>query len=284
MRLLRGFRALGLLATAALLAGLAAPQADAGKPASLAAGEWSRLFNDRDLTGWDTWLGKPNGGKEPIGLNQDPKNVFSVIMEEGLPAIRISGEVFGALTSEEEFENYHLKLQFKWGEKKWPPREKAVRDSGLLYHCVGPHGAAGSFWMQSLEFQIQEHDCGDFWSVAGVLVDVEADRGRRSTDPLIFRKGGQKCVGISSRIARDRDYEKKVGEWNTLELLTVGGTSVHVVNGKVNMVLTNARRKVNDKEVPLTRGKIQLQSEGAEIFFRHVAIRPLRSIPDQYLK
>ena len=84
---------------------------------------------------------------------------------DGKPAIRISGEIFGALTSKDEFENYHLKLEFKWGEKKWPPREKAVRDSGLLYHCVGPQGGQSgkapsgcSRW----KCQIQEKDCGDF--------------------------------------------------------------------------------------------------------------------------
>jgi len=277
------FRLAGLVAAAAFLAALALPSADAAR-SSLQRGDWSQLFNGRDLTGWDTWLGITPGEKEPVGLNKDPKEVFSVIMEDGLPAIRISGEIFGALTSQEEFENYHLRLQFRWGQKKWPPRDKAVRDSGLLYHSVGPHGAGDSFWMQSLECQIQEHDCGDFYSVAGVIVDVEADKGFRSKDPIVYRKGAPKIVGVTSRIVRSKDYEKRIGEWNTIELMSVGGTSVHLVNGKANMVLTNARRKVDGKEVPLTRGKIQLQSEGAEIFYRSIAIQPLRAIPDRYLK
>jgi hypothetical protein len=33
----------------------------------------------------------------------------------------------------------------------------------------------------------------------------------------------------------------------------VGGTSVHVVNGKVVMVLTNSRGKLGSKEAPLTK-------------------------------
>jgi len=86
------------------------------------------------------------------------------------------------------------------------------------------------------------------------------------------------------RIVKGADYEKKTGEWNTIELLTVDGTSVHVVNGKPNMVLTNSRRKVGDKEEPLTKGKIQLQSEGAEVFYRNIAIKPLEKIPEEYLK
>ncbi len=282
--------AAGVLAAAAviLLAFAPARLLVAGK----ADEDWTQLFNGKDLTGWDTWLGNPHGSDKPVGLNHDPKKVYSVANEDGKPAIRVSGEIFGAVTSQDEFENYHLRLEFKWGEKRWPPREKSVRDSGLLYHCVGPHGAAGSYWMQSLEFQIEERDCGDFWSVAGAVVDVEGDYIAGShTLPIIYKKGGKKFTvpaseieQDSSRIVKSADYEKPRGEWNTIELLAVGGTSVHIVNGKPVMVLTNARHKVDGREEPLTKGKIQLQSEGAEIFFRNVAIKPLKKIPDEYLQ
>lgn len=252
-----------------------------GGPAS--AGEKEEgtpLFNNKDLAGWDTWLGRPNGGKEPVGLNKDPKKVYTVVEADGKPAIRISGEIFGALTSLKEYENYHLRLEFKWGEKRWPPREKAVRDSGLLYHCVGPHGAAGSFWMRSQELQIQEHDCGDYWSVAGGIVDVEGER-KDDKGPIVYKKGGRKFTVTAGRIVKNPDAENKTGEWNTIELYTLGGTSVHVVNGKVNLVLTNSRQKIGDKEVPLVRGKIQLQSEGAEVFYRNITIRSITKLPEE---
>jgi hypothetical protein len=242
---------------------------------------WASLFNGKDLTGWDTWLGTPHGEKKPIGLNKDPRHVYTVVEVDGKPAIRISGEVFGALTSKKEYENYHLRLDFKWGDKRWPPREKAVRDSGLLYHCVGPHGAAGSFWMRSQECQIQEHDCGDYWSVAGGIVDVEGVQ-KKPGATVVYKKGGDKFAvpskGTGQRIIKDPDNERPTGQWNTIELQTVGGTSVHIVNGKVVMVLTNSRQVVDGKEVPLTRGKIQIQSEGAEVFYRNITIRPLTRI------
>ena len=256
------------------------------------AGAWRPLFNQKDLSGWDTWLGKQQEGTEAVGLNKDPQQVFTVVEADGRPAIRISGQVFGALTSKEEFANYHLRLAFKWGTRKWPPREHEVRDSGLLYHCVGPQGAAGSYWMQSLEFQIEETDCGDFWSVAGVTVDVEGDyiAGSRTLPP-IYKKGGKKFTIPSSeiqdtgpRIVKAADWEKPHGQWNQLDLLTVGPTSVHVVNGHVVMVLTNPRRTVHGREEPLTGGKIQLQSEGAEVFYRDVLIRPLKQIPEKFLR
>jgi hypothetical protein len=211
-----------------------------------------------------------------------------VVNVDGQPAIRISGETFGALTTHKEYENYHFKLEFKWGEKRWPPREKAVRDSGLLYHCVGPHGAAGSYWMRSQELQIQEKDCGDYWSVAGAIVDVEAEP-LTPKGPLVWRKSakkhtvpGEKLFGL--RIVKDPDNEKPSGEWNTVELMTVGSTSLHIVNGKVNMVLTNSRHMVDGKELPLTKGKLQIQSEGAEVYYRNMAIKPLVKIPAEYVQ
>jgi hypothetical protein len=254
---------------------------------SQAADDWKPLFNGKNLDGWDTWLGRSAKDKEPIGLNNDPQKVYTVVEVDGKPAIRISGETFGALTSQKEYDNYHIRLEFKWGEKKWPPREKAVRDSGLLYHCVGPQGAQGSYWMKSLECQIQEHDCGDFWSVAGGIVDTEGERlGEKG--PVIYKKGGMKftapSAGVGSRIVKSADFEKPTGEWNVIEVLTVGPTSVHLVNGKPNMVLTNARHKVGDKEMPLTKGKIQIQSEGAEVYYRNIAIKPIQKIPEEYLK
>jgi hypothetical protein len=258
--------------------------------------EWRSLFNGKDLEGWDTWLGKPYKGKDVIGLNKDPNNVYTVVMMDGKPAIRISGEIFGALTSREEFENYHLKLEFKWGEKRWPPREKDVRDSGLLYHCVGPHGASATFWMRSQECQIQEKDCGDYWSVAGGIVDVEAEPV--NSDPaskIRYQKGGTKYTvpraiktadgksRTDPRIIKSETNEKE-GDWNTIELLCLGGTSVHVVNGKVVMILTNSRQVLNGKEVPLVKGKVQIQSEGAEVFYRNIEVRTIKEIPAIYLK
>jgi len=37
--------------------------------------------------------------------------------------------------------------------------------------------------------------------------------------------------------------------------------------------------RVEWREVPLTKGRIQLQSEAAEVFYRNVAIRRITEIP-----
>src|SRR5512140_244826 len=120
------------------------------------------LFNGKDLTGWDTYLGPRydtalhNSDTIPIGLNNDPAKVFTVVKVDGENVIRISGENFGGISTVNEFENFHLQLQFKWGDLKWFPRKKGKRDSGIMYYATGPQGADGGNWMRSQEFQIEE--------------------------------------------------------------------------------------------------------------------------------
>ncbi len=100
---------------------------------------------------------------------------------------------------------------------------------------------------------------------------------------LQYRKGAEKVTGVARRIWKDPDNEKPTGEWNVVEILCFGQTSVHVVNGKVTMVLTGHRQKTGNQEVPLTKGRIQIQSEAAEIYWRNIQVRPITEIPRKFL-
>ena len=257
---------------------------------------WTELFNEENLDGWYTYQMRPEPTSEvaglardeqgnylePIGLNKDPLKVFSTVMEDKAPAIRMSGEVFAILVTEKEFENYHLKLQFKWGTEKYPPRKTKKRDSGILYHSIGEEGAWGGVWMRSLECQVQEGDCGDFISVDTVSVDIQAIRDEENN--LFLHAPGSETLTFSverSYCHKSTDYENPTGEWNTMEIYTVGGKAVHVVNGQVNNRVSNSRHLVDGKELPLTKGKIQLQSEGAEVFYRSIQIRDIDEIPSE---
>ncbi len=252
------------------------------------------LFNGKDLRGWYTYQREPEptsevqglkkeDGKyvEPIGLHKDPLNVFTVVNEDGKPAIRISGEVFGVLATEQEFGNYHLSMEFKWGVKKYPPRNDKKRDSGILYHSVGKDGAMGGAWMRSVELQVQEGDVGDLWC-------VDSTTARVRTIPLENKKFQYHPEGEIRSIdmredrfcQKSEDFEKGQGEWNRLDIYAYGRESFHVINGKRNMHLTDIGQIVNGKIQSLTSGKIQIQSEGAEVFYRDIVLRPIERMPD----
>ena len=139
---------------------------------------WVALFNGKDLNGWDTYIGPPldDAGKKlsdiPVGLNNDPKHVFTVVEQDGEKVIRISGENWGGISTKQEYADFHLQLLFKWGTLKWGQKKKKKRDSGLLYFSVGDNGADYGAWMRSQEFQIEEGNCGDYWGVAGGMQDI----------------------------------------------------------------------------------------------------------------
>jgi len=249
------------------------------------------LFNGKSLAGWDTYLGPAynDAGKRlpALGLNNDPAHIFSVVDDNGEKVIHITGEVSGAITSKQAFENYHLQLMFKWGQRTWGQKKGKPKDSGLLYHCVGPDGADYGNWMRSQEFQIEQGNCGDYWGVAGGFEEVPATMRADSLyvytpgAPLVtFRdktKVGRNCV-------KRGDAEKPEGEWNTVDLYCHGDTSVHVINGKVMMVLYHSQQWDNGVASPLTKGKLQIQSEGAEVYYKGIKVQPLQAIPSEFLK
>ena len=83
----------------------------------------------------------------------------------------------------------------------------------------------------------------------------------------------------SRMISIRQSAENPVGEWNTIEIYCVGQESVHVVNGKVVMRTSNIQYEKDGQMVPLTGGRLQLQSEGGELFVKSVEIMPIKEIP-----
>ena len=204
--------------------------------------------------------------------------------------IRVSGEEWGCLTTRDEYENYHLLVEYKWGQATWSPRMRNARDSGILLHSVGKDGAHGGVWMCSIECNIIEGGTGD------LLVVGDGSDDFALTAPVGKEKSGSAYVydptqagnfatihgGRINWFARDpawedvkgfrgkHDVERPVGEWNRLECLAVADR----IAVKLNGVLMNTCREVKPR-----RGRIQIQSEGAEILFRRIELTPVRGEP-----
>jgi hypothetical protein len=202
--------------------------------------ELKPLFNGKNFDGWYSFLTSK-------GKNNDPEKVFNI--ENGL--LHISGKEFGYICTEKVFDNFHLVVEFKWGTKKYPPRDADTtrRDNGILYFV--PLNAKDFVWPKSIECQIQEGDVGDFWMVDSATVIVD---GVRSI-PKDFNRAKKKV-----------DAEKPTGEWNRVEVISNKGKLTHIVNGVV----------VNEATDPSVKeGKIIIQSEGAEIYYRKIEIAAL---------
>lgn len=242
---------------------------------------WTPLWNGTDLDGWTTWMRQPAPSSH---------EVFSVVRDvDGRAAIRISGEVFGELRTKSSFRDYHLRLQFKWGEKKWPPRDRpeTPRDSGLLYHVHSAPGAGGRTWARSIELQIQEHDVGDLYAIgSAIAVRATARAGTKPTlydyDPAGEWTFFSQSQGAPGRCIKQPDHEKPTGAWNTVELIAFRDDSIHIVNGKVVMRLHGPVRIDGDLPTPVTSGPIILQSEGAEVFYRDIQLRPITTVPAEF--
>ena len=237
------------------------------------------LFNGKDLTNFYTWLAAPHGQKKPLGKNNDPQKVVTVV--DG--AIRVSGEVWGAFITEREYGDYRLIVEYKWGEKAYPPRENKARDSGILVHCQGADGSLNHTWMPSIECQMIEGGTGDLL-VLGTkehpfTLTVEAEK---RGGEWYYKSGASPVTLNSGRFnwyARDpewkdvkgfrgkEDVEKPVGEWNHYEIICDGDTITPILNGKTMNIGTKCNH---------TKGKILFQSESAEVFFRRIDLQPLK--------
>ena len=262
-----------------------------------AAERWRPLFNERDLDGWDMFMATPDpswdvpglrrepSGKylEPIGRNRDPLHVFSVEMVDGAPAIHITGQGFGVITTREVFANVHVRLQMKWGERKWGIKLHAPRDSGLLYFVHGEPGFDHATWPRSIEFQIQEHDIGDLYAL-GTQITVNA---RPEGALWLYDPRGSPTLFVQKRPIGNRcvkrgDPEKPNGEWNTIDLYCLDGDSLHVVNGALVMRLRHAERLDRSAPARLASGQLSLQTEGAEVYFRRVEVAPIAAFPPEF--
>jgi hypothetical protein len=252
--------AFGVFVGAMILGGAALAQSAQGIPAH---GKLEKLFNGKDLSGFDILL-------KSSGLNHDDKHVFAV--EKGV--IHVSGDDFGGIVTKKEYESYYLRAEFKWGDKTYQDRVGKARDCGILYNITGPLIAPPKdVWPRAFEFQIIEGGTGDIWLVKGAALKVKGQWVKSDADPSgeqyvkSPRFGEGPWVNVTGYRDPAGEVEKPHGEWNLLEMVVDHDHVKYWVNGK----LVNEATELN-----ATKGKILFQTEGAETFYRHLEIAPLK--------
>jgi hypothetical protein len=238
---------------------------------AIAPKETILLFNGRNMDGWYTWLRE--------NKYADPKGVFTV--KDGV--LHISGEEWGGIATRQMYRDYHLIVEWKWGGPAHGDRAAKARDSGILVHGVGEDGAASGVWLESIESQIIEGGTGDLLMVGGKRQPSLTGRVREGKGNELYWDESAKEVtrdrGRFNWYGRDpewkdvlgfrgrQDVEAPTGEWNRQEVICDGDTIRNILNGKVVNFATGSSH---------TFGKVQLQSEGAEIWIRRVEIGPVK--------
>lgn len=219
----------------------------------------------------------------PLGLNNDIKNVFTTTNINGETILNISGEIYGSITTKENFSNYHFSTMFRWGNKKWEPRLHRRKDTGILYHSYGDYGRFWNTWKTCLEFQVQETDLGDFISLPANAVQPNPGgpqvviRGTDTNNKKQYNPNSDTYFEGKGYIHAYLEPQAPHGNWNHLELYVVGNDAVHVVNGEIVMVVENAINPETNR--PLTEGQIQIQSEAAECYYKDMTITPITEFP-----
>lgn len=230
------------------------------------------LFDGRDLAGWYSWL-------QASGKNHDPAGLFRA--EDGM--IHLLGTdlapgqfELGYLATEREYQDFHLHLEYRWGARRfvsWGP------DSGVFIAVVG----SDALWPRSLECQVAGTDTGSVYVFDRATIATTIDPGAAAPT---YRDGGQPYVAPRlanpdfARIAHDTSVDS-LTDWNTVDIVAAGGDLEIVVNGHTTFRGSDLRQPDPDapddpaRDIPLTRGRIAIQDEGNEIFYRNLEVEPV---------
>ena len=266
-----------MLALSAALLSLAV----AGQTGPAPSEGWTPLFNGRNLDGWYTFL-------EKHGKDSDPEKIVTIednqihLYKHAEDGSRV---VMGYISTDREYGDYHFRLKYRWGAKKFEPRYKMKRDAGLYYHIIGPD----KVWPRALQFQIERTNVGDLITLYGIHTETTIDPKTRSEKMPTFlpaEQGGQaydlggQGVSYLKHLAGDHELEG----WNTVEVIARGATTTHLLNGRVvarGKAVRLVDPKTPDAPSPVTRGRIALEIEAAELFYRDVEIRSLPPEPER---
>lgn len=234
--------------------------------------EWTPLFDGKTLDGWYSYLDGP-------GRDNDEYGIFRV--EDGM--IHILGTDlpdgafhFGYLATTSEYDNFHLRFEYKWGPRNfvgWGP------DSGFFIAAVGPD----RIWPRSQECQVMAGDTGSMYMFDYATIDTTIDP--LAAAPTYLTDGAAYTAPRNAepnyaRVTHSRANDVR-DDWNTVEVIANGDSSEFIVNGVTTFRSTGRRQPADgaledpSQDVPLVRGRLVIQQEGNEIYYRNVEIKAL---------
>ena len=260
---------------------LAATILSAVAPADAAA-KWTPLFNGKNLDNFDIAYSSKPPDDRPASALFEVRNG----MVHTYPGAQAgTSQPSGYFQTRDEHSDYVLHIEYKWGHKKFAPRMTRLRDAGLVFHT---YENVTNSWPRGIEYQIEDSDVGDLWLISSQADStIKPNAYHHDPDPLQNNAsyyapasdGGQtETLGKHNgyvRLRHGAEYEKP--SWNSVDVVVRGDSATYLVNGQVNMRITNLKKwdAASNGWVRLDRGRILFQAEYAEIYYRNIRIRPV---------
>ena len=189
------------------------------------------LFNGKDLNGWTIWVNDSAVNPDKFFYVKD-----GVIETPGVP--------MGYLRTKNEYENYHLHVEWCYPEKP--------TNSGIFIHTIGPDKQ----WPLHYQCQLKHGSAGDF------IVNAAGEKATVGDSIYI---GTEKVKPIAVKLHPTN--EKVPGEWNSYDIVCRGSTVEVTVNGLLQNSVKNCS---------MSKGSIGLQAEGSKIQFRNIWIEKVK--------
>jgi Domain of Unknown Function (DUF1080) len=207
---------------------------------------WQLLFDGQTTKGWHKY------GNQPVGTAWQVKD--GVLMLDTIKKADWQTSNGGDIVTDEEFENYHLQLDWKIAKDG---------NSGIIFNIYEDTAQYEYPWYTGMEMQV-------------------LDNNGHPDAKIIKHRAGDLYDLISS----SKETVKPLGEWNHAEIKCVNGKLDLYLNGE-NIVSTtlwddNWKKLIAGskfKSMPafgtIKKGRIGLQDHGNEVQFKNIKIRSL---------
>ena len=200
---------------------------------------WTLLFDGQSKTGWHSYLNKTN--------------LDSWKVQDGMLVLDPKGGGGGSIVTDQDFENYHLKLDWKISKNG---------NSGIMFNVK-----------EAPEYE------SDFFT--GPEMQVLDNEGHPDAKINKHRAGD-----LYDLISASPETVRPAGEWNSAEIILHNDSLELRLNGpavvKTKLWDENWKQMVANskfKEWPafgtMRSGKISLQDHGDQVWYRNIKIRKL---------
>jgi hypothetical protein len=211
---------------------------------------WKLLFDGKAATGWHTY-GKAAAGKAWT-VND------GAFYLNGENRKKLGDDQGGDLVTNDEYENFDLKLDWKIGVKG---------NSGIIFYIHEDTAKYAGTYVTGMEMQVLDN---------GTPIRRGHDDAR-----LYTHRAGDLYDLLASK-----DVAHPQGEWNHVEIISVNGKLDFYMNGEHTLSTTiwdDTWKKMiaisKFKDMPgfgtFKKGKISLQDHGEDVWFKNIRIKKL---------